>query len=347
MPAKNRLMRLAAIAAFSAMLLPAAAGEPRVLVYTDHEPLGGMRTQFIHDVLLPAIERESNGRLKIDAHWGGEVASGQDALRVLGEGRGADMGIVVPEYVSGNLPLHQLFKSFPSGPSGDRQLAFFRRVAAEIPAFSAELDHANVSTVFFATGYPMAFFSAKPLRALDDFSGGKWRSASFWHQDFLRNAGAVPVSIPWGPGVLAALHARELDGVMVNVDSAAVLKVQDAAPNVLIAKELWMGHAYLLVMNKASWNGLTREDRQAIERAGESAYKVLGGVMDSGFDAMLDTLRKDGATVRVLSPGEVARWRTATRYREVQADWVKTVAVKGTRDAGPVLEKLRAILAEP
>ncbi|WP_240775732.1 hypothetical protein [Nissabacter sp. SGAir0207] len=37
-------------------LLPAAASATRTLIYSDHEPLGGMRTRFINDVLFPAIE---------------------------------------------------------------------------------------------------------------------------------------------------------------------------------------------------------------------------------------------------------------------------------------------------
>lgn len=52
-------------------LLPAVASASQTLTYSDHEPLGGMRTRFINDVFFPAIEKESQGRLKIDAHWGG------------------------------------------------------------------------------------------------------------------------------------------------------------------------------------------------------------------------------------------------------------------------------------
>jgi hypothetical protein len=51
------------------------APSPRILKYSDHEPLGGMRTRFLKDVLFPAIERESNGRLKIEDHWDGEIAA--------------------------------------------------------------------------------------------------------------------------------------------------------------------------------------------------------------------------------------------------------------------------------
>lgn len=60
---------------FVALLLPAAASAAQTLIYRDHEPLGGMRTRFINDVFFPAIEKETNGRLKIEAHWGGEIST--------------------------------------------------------------------------------------------------------------------------------------------------------------------------------------------------------------------------------------------------------------------------------
>ena len=259
----SRRMFLASTAgaAASASLLPNAVAQvtgasPRILKYSDHEPLGGMRTRFLKDVVFPAIERESNGRLKIEDHWDGEVAAAYDALGAVSKSGAADIATVVPEYTAKELPLHQIFKSFPKGPTGGRQIEFFSRVYAEVPAFPAELERNNIVQLFFGTGYPVAFFSTTPLANLDELKGGKWRSASFWHLDFLKNAGATPVTMHWGPEIYAALKARTLDGLMVNVDSGYMLKVHEAAPSVLVSKDLWLGHVYLLAMNKEVWGGL-------------------------------------------------------------------------------------------
>lgn len=326
------------------LLVPTTVSATQILKYTDHEPLGGMRTQFIKDVFFSAIEKESNGRLKIEAHWGGELASGYDALRLVGKEKSVDMAIVVPEYAPKNLPLHQIFKSFPIGPTGDEQLSFYHRVYAEIPDFPAELKKENVVNILFSTGFPVAFFSTKQLNTLEDIRGGKWRSASFWHQDFLRNAGAVPISIPWGEEVYKSLQTGALDGLMVNVDSGYQINAQTVAPHVLLSKDLWLGHVYLLVMNKDTWDGLAKEDQDAISRAAEVAYKALGPVMNSSFDTLIEEMKTDGVNIRILSPWELAQWKTATRYEEVQSTWVKEQEDKGMKNAGPVLEKVRAIM---
>lgn len=330
----------------TALLIPTTVSAVQILKYTDHEPPGGMRTSFIKDVFFAEIEKESHGRLKVEDHWNSELSRSYDALGVVKEGKIADMTIVVPEYTPKEFPLQQIFKSFPVGPGGDKQVQFFRKAYATIPAFQAEFAQQNVVNIFLATGYPVAFFSTKPLSKLDDIKGTKWRSASFWHQDFLKNTGAIPVSMPWGEGIYDALKAGTLDGLMVNVDSGYQLHVHKTAPNVLISKDLWLGHVYPLVINKNTWDKLADEDKQAIQRAAVKAYQSLGSVMDSGYVSMIKGLRNNGANVRELSANEVAQWETSVKYQQVQDKWVKEQEGNGVKDAGPTMEKVTALLKE-
>lgn len=328
----------------ASMSINAQAPSVKILKYSDHEPLGGMRTRFIKEVFFPAIEKESNGRLKIEDHWGSELATGYDALRVTGKEGKADMSIVVPEYVANNLPLHQIFKSFPKGPTGDKQVEFFQQVYKKIPAFAEELEKENVVNVFFATGFPVAFLSTKPLNNLQDIKGEKWRSASFWHKDFLQNAGAIPVTMPWGKGVYDALKEGTLDGLMVNIDSGHDINAHEVAPNVVASKELWLGHVYLLVMNKNTWDNLAKEDQQAIQRAAKTAYKSLGTVMDNGFDTMVKDMKNDGVNIRILESKEVDKWQTAVKYKEVQATWAKEQEKKNIKDVTSILQKVTKLI---
>ncbi|EBX9236441.1 TRAP-type mannitol/chloroaromatic compound transport system, periplasmic component [Salmonella enterica] len=343
---KLHLIKPAIAFLFISLFLPVVSPAAQTLTYRDHEPLGDMRTRFINDVLFPAIEKESQGRLKIVAHWGGEISNGYEALRKTGKEGAVDMAIVVPEYAADALPLHQVFKSFPVGPSGEQQIAFFRRAYADIPAFSSELQKANVVAIFLATGYPMSFFSAKPLPTVNDVKGGTWRSASFWQRGFLKNLGAKPVTMPWGEETRKALQAGTIDGMILNVDSGYSLKAQQFAPNVLISKNLWLGHLYLLVMNKKTWDNLSHDDQAAIQRAADTAYRALGPVMDSSFDAQIADLRNDGATVRLLTPEEVIQWATETHYQQAQSDWVTTQEAKGIKDAGTVMNQVNVLMDE-
>ena len=297
--------------------------DTRTLIYSDHEPLGNMRTRFLNDVFFPAVEKESGGRIKISPHWNGELSISYENLNTVKDGSRAQITVVVPEYSMKELPLHQLFKSFPVGPAGQEQVNFFRRVYEEVPELTNELDAQNVHPIIIATGYPAAFFSTKPLKSLQDIKEQNWRSASFWHKDFLANAGATPITITWGQKVFDALNDGSIDGLIVNVDSGYDLNAHKAAPNILVSPNLWLGHEYIIAMNKSVWDSLADEDRKAIERAAESSYRVLGGIMDESFAWQLETLRKDGAAVRLLTDEEVAYWEEAADYRSIQSKWAE------------------------
>lgn len=345
-PCRRAIVKAAAAMVASALggVAMAQTTAPRVLRYSDHEPFGGMRTRFLKEVLFPAIEQESKGRLKIEAHWDGELAGAYEALGTVGKTAKTDMATVVPEYTAKELPLHQIFKSFPVGPTGDKQIQFFRRVYEEVPAFAEELDKNNLVNLYFGTGYPVAFYSTQPLKNVEAIAGGKWRSASFWHLDFLRDAGATPVTMHWGPEIGVAMREGKLDGLMVNVDSGYMLKVHEMAPYVLASKDLWLGHVYMLAMKKEVWASLVGEDKDAIRRASERAYRALGHVMDESFNTQIDELRQAGAQVRTLSLAEAKTWQTMSNYRKIQDAWAVQQQAAGVRNAPEVLNKVVAIM---
>lgn len=93
-----------------------------------------------------------------------------------------------------------------------------------VPEFTDELHQNNVEPVFLSTGYGVGFFSREPLQSLHDLKNKRWRTASFWHRDFLNNFGSVPVTIPWGDQVYKAFAEKKLDGLMVNIDGGVPVK---------------------------------------------------------------------------------------------------------------------------
>ena len=126
---------LAALCLAAGLLHSAAA--QTVLRYSDHEPYGNMRTRFINDVFFKHVEAESGGRIKIEPHWGGSIAKAHDELQAIADHK-TDLIVAVPEYSLQQLPLHQLFKGFMTGPSGDAQVQALRRIYADIPELTAE-----------------------------------------------------------------------------------------------------------------------------------------------------------------------------------------------------------------
>ncbi len=311
------------------------------LSYSDHEPLGNMRTKFLNDVLFPAIEKESGGQIKIAPHWNGELSISYKALPTVQEAKSAQIAVVVPEYFAKDLILHQLFKSFPAGPAGQEQVNFFRSIYEKIPALKEEIEKQNLHVIFIATGFPAAFFSHEPLNDLGAIKGQKWRSASFWHKDFLSNAGAIPITMPWGEKVFEALADGSLDGLIVNIDSGYDIKAHTEAKYIAVSPKLWLGHAYLIAMNKDVWNSLSTKEQEAFEKAADFAYNQLGAVMDNALLEQIEILLSDGAEVRLLSDEEVSQWETLTNYKDIQEKWLQEKIDPGLINVPEILEEIR------
>ncbi|WP_052281978.1 TRAP transporter substrate-binding protein DctP [Kluyvera genomosp. 1] len=316
-----------------------------VLRYSDHEPLSNMRTKIINDVFFKAIEQESQGRIRVDAHWSGELAVSYDALKTIGEGQKADIGIVVPEYTAEQLPLYQIFKSFPLGPdNGEKQVRFFHNVFATIPQFAAELAANNLVNLQFFLGYPAAFFSTDPSLKYDDLKNTTWRTASFWHQSYLENAGAKVIKMPWNEQITEALRDGKLDGLLVNLDSGDDIKAWQGAKEVGVSQRLWLGHVYLLVMNKARWESLALQDKQAIQRAAARTEKILGSTLDASLNEMVSNMNAHGAHAHFLTTTELESWQNISHYQSIQADWIAVQTAKGVQNTEHILKAVEAQL---
>ena len=311
------------------------------LTYSDHEPLGNMRTTFLNEIFFKTVDEQTDGRVKIIPKWNGEISISYDALKTVQEGKKAQITLIVPEYYAKELPLHQLFKSFPIGPTGQEQVNFFRKIYKEVPELLNEVEAQNLHIIFVATGYPVAFFSTKPITNLQSIKNQKWRSASFWHKDFLTNAGAIPITISWGQEVFDALNNEKLDGLMVNIDSGYDIKAHKVAPNILTSQKLWLGHEYIIAMNKTEWEKLSDFDKKSIEKAADISYKKLGKIMNVAYVNQIKILRNDGANVRILSDEEVEFWKNITNYETVQEKWLKEQSANGLKNAEEVLKKIR------
>lgn len=324
-----------------------AAQAETVLRYTDHEPYGNMRTQAIKAIFFTAIEQESQGRLRIDAHWNGELSTSYDALHTVQQGIKADIGVVVPEYTPQQLPLFQIFKSFPLGPNnGEKQVQFFHHVFKTLPEFNAELKKNNLVNLQFFIGYPAAFFNTAPDVPLNALQGTTWRTASFWHQAYLENAGAKVVKMPWNEQITQALTDGSLNGLLVNLDSGDDIHAQQAAKYIQLSPQLWLGHVYLLAMNKTRWDALSAEDKAAIQRAAARTEQQLGPLLDKSLRAMADKMAKDGATVTWLSRVKLQEWQQVSRFKQVQNQWIAEQEKSGVSNAGEILTRVSAQLDE-
>jgi TRAP-type C4-dicarboxylate transport system substrate-binding protein len=313
--------------------------------YSDHDPPGGMRTNYVKNVWFREMIKQTGNKIVIEDYWGGAMVSAPEALKAIGDNV-ANMGFVFPEFYSKQLPLHQGFKLFPVGPgSWAAQRWFYDKVYSEIPEFKAELQKFNQMPLLATAGLPGAFLSTKSITKVTDLKGRKWRASSRWVLAFLKNAGATPVSVPWAD-VYMALQTGTIDGVLTNYDGAAMTKLDEPGSNVLVAKELWWATPFLHLVNLDFWNGLPKDVQDGILKASANASEQFGKSFDESFDQILATMKKAGRKVNIMPADELAKWEQATGYQEQAKIWVKELQDTGIKNADQILVKLAALHKE-
>ncbi len=312
------------------------------LKYSDHDPPNGMRTGFVENVWLPEIQNQLGDKVKIQSFMGGSLMGSKEILKGIGDGI-AQMGYVYPGHYPGQMVAHSIFKLFPRGPQKFEDIVWFYRTAyKEVPAFEAELKKANVKTLLFTAGLPGAFTGKNPLNSLDDISGDKWRAGDKWGLRFLENAGATPVSVPWGD-VYMSLQTGAIDGCFTNYDGLHMMKFDEVAPNMLVSKALWYGIPFVHLVNRTTFEKLPQDVQDGILKATEIAEDKFAKVYADAFDQIKKEQEAAGIKVTVMSDDDISKWENAPQLAKLQATWVEEAEAAGLKNAAEVMAKVKEI----
>ena len=329
-------------AALFAWNVGSAGAADITLKYSDHDPLGGMRTNFVKEGWLAEIVNQSGGKVKIQDFWGGALMSSKEAMKGVGGGV-SDLGFIFPGHYPGELPGHSIFNLFPRGPNKFADMIWlYRKAYAEVPQIKEELAKVGVMPVMVTAGLPGAFVATKPIKSLADIKGDKWRAGGKWQLRFLENAGAVPVSVPWDD-VYMALQTGTITGCFTNYDGLHLMKFDEVGKNIMISKQLWYATPFVHLMNIKKFEGLPKDVQQAILKASEIAEQKFDAVYDAAFENVRQAQLKAGYTVTELSNDDVVRWENAEKLSKLQADWVAEAEKAGMKDAAGAMEKVRAL----
>jgi TRAP-type C4-dicarboxylate transport system substrate-binding protein len=338
--------KITAFGVASAVVLSLSAAAPSAFAaeakYSDHDPLGGMRPQFLHDVWFPEIEKQTNGALKIRSFFGGALLKNKEALKGVSDNV-AQISFTFPGNYPSRLLVHNIFALFPQGPEKFVNQAWLWRAAYEqIPAFKAELDKANVIPLLVTAGLPGAFAGKKPLANLSAIKGDNWRAGGKWYLRYLGGAGALPVSVPWGD-IYVALQTGAIDGVFTNYDGLHLMKFDEVAPNMLISKKLWYALPFLHYINKDYFESLPKEVQEGVLKASKIAEQKFAKVYDDSFEKVKSEQLAAGVKITVMTDADLDMWADPARLAVHQANWVKDAEAAGLKDAAGVMEKVRAL----
>lgn len=315
---KRRITMAAAAAALLATSLTAATAQTTEIKYASTAPpktVWAMQVERFATVVTEA----SKGSLKINAFLGGQLGNEQDTIQQIARGR-IDMGgfsltagsLIVPELSILSIPF--LFKTTSEQ---DCVLDSQSIIDYTTKGFAAKgvqfLSWSEVGTTHF--------FGKKPILTPDDIRGMKARSqpskigAYIW-TTFGANPNPLPTS-EWNSAMQTGL-AEVADSGPTYYHFAGLGKI---APVMTLSAHQDL--AGVVVINKALYDKLSAEQKDAINASRKSAPDSQLRAEVRGFEAkILEMHKQGGGEVVPMSDAQREVWRKAMepQFQKIVAD---------------------------
>ncbi len=302
---------LAFTATFGLMALPGAINaqdkKPIELRYSSGAPPKGNPWVMQIERFAKDVGEESQGRLKIQPFFASQLGSEQDTVQQVARGR-IDMGgysagasaLVVPEVSLLLMPFY--FKD-----TEELDCVLDKAMVAPVTELFARK---GVHFLGWTEVGSIDFYGKKPFMAPADLNGVKAASYANKTQSlFFTSMGANPN--PLGlPEWIPAFQSGLAEVVMTPITYALPSGLTKVAP---VASRVGLYDApALTLMNKATYDKLSKDDQAALNRASERNPSAKMRAEVRGFEKVLFGMHeKAGGKVVTATPEQRAAWRKA------------------------------------
>jgi TRAP-type C4-dicarboxylate transport system substrate-binding protein len=226
--------------------------KPITLVFSEFEAANSFwDTEFCRP-WFAELEKRTNGRVKVEAHWGGEIAGLFDAYDTIIKGT-VDFGKILPTFYADKFPMDGAMIYGPVNSTNYRPGQFWYDLYQEFPDW--QKPYANTPMLALVPMPCNGFFTTKNkvISKLEDAKGLKFPGAGPAAEARLKAAGIVPVNLQPSETYMG-FKTGTLDGIVAALRSVQDFGWGDTLTNCTIIN--LNGSPWAYVMNKKSWDSL-------------------------------------------------------------------------------------------
>jgi TRAP-type C4-dicarboxylate transport system substrate-binding protein len=269
------------------------------------------------------VSKQSGGSLVIKIYAGGALGKGPvKQFRRAVDGI-ADIAFGLPSYTSNLFPRTAIIELPGVAPTA---VAAVDKFWDAFPLFEPEYENVKLLGLWFSERM-ILMTSSKPVRAVADMRGLKFRVPSKVHGRSIKALGSIPVFMPI-TRVHEALKTGAIDGVLSTPSSIRSFKLSEVTKHMLTT--LPVGRlSFFLVMNKKAWNGLSVENKALVENSTgrEFSKKASRFYMKAGKGGLSVATRSTTMNVIKLHPKEHEKF--VAILEKVPTDWVIELEKQG------------------
>lgn len=316
----------------------ATAQEPIELRVADALPASHYVVEYAIQWWMDEVTERTDGAVTFDYYPAQQLGSAGDILSLTQSGV-ADIGYVVPSYISDRMPLSgvaQLPGSFSTSCDGTE--AYWGLVTGDGMLAEQEFAPNGVHVLITLVQPPYQMFTtSQPLTSMEDMSGLKIRTTGGAMDITMERLDAVPVRMP-GPEILEALERGTIDGGVFPPASVLANDWEGTLAHGTVGASFG---SFVLTysISEERWNALPDEIRQIMSDAGEEATLRTCRQVDADLQTAIEDLRAAGVTMERLPEAEQMRIDEA--LAGVSGAWAEDLDAQGQ----PGSEVLDAFLA--
>lgn len=331
-PRHLRMRTARGILAAVALSAAAGAGAARAdtLTYGTHQPAThGSMTAGI-DPYIKAVERQTDGALKIEVIGGGAVVSSKTALGGIGSGL-VGSGFVIDSYIPQSLPHSNL--STDLGVFHESPLAATGAVSEfqllHCPGCVSDVAEAGAVSLGVQSLSPYVLMCKDPVNSVDDLKGRKTKTSGPWGP-MMAGMGAIPVNLPV-TDLYEAMQRGTIDCILGPEGWLKSFALWDSVRYV-VEQPLgtWAG-GHVMTVNKDIWESMPKDQRRAMI---DNMPELLTA-MTLAYDEEAAIARREaaehGLTYQPAVPGLAEAFAKA--QQTVLADVVGKASGRGIKDA--------------
>ena len=347
MRSRYGIFAVVCIAALGAVLLGAAGNASAakyVLSYSTTATPDSFQGEA-EKIFMEEVEKATNGEVGFHVMWGGGMVSATETLRGVADGV-VDLARQNPNFFPRQLLYNNAISILQILPAGylDR-VRVFNKILDEVPEMRAEFTKYNQTIVYTYNAAHYCIVSTKPMTKLEDIKGLKVRTSARWQLNLVRDAGALPVSIPFAD-VPMSLQTNAMDATLFSVDAIDMTGVGDVAPNILMIPQLGVSSPFYVTINNSKFKSLPPEIQAKFAEAADAATVRFAARHDEIYQSILKKWADRGYTVTVAGPEFVEKWLALPSNKTNIEDWVREAEADGAKDARDIVTKVFRIMEE-
>lgn len=276
-----------------------AQAKPISLNYSTHMPAQHSMTLLANE-WGKEIEKRTNGRVKVTVFAGGTLLAADKCYDGVVKGI-ADIGLAVPGFTRGRFPLSEVIDL----PFGYENAAIATKMANVYFNRFKPKEFDETQVMYLHAHGPAVLNSKERVNKFEDFKGLKIRCTGL-SAKMVAAIGAVPVAMPVSD-TYDALSRGVVDAAVAPAEALEGWRWAEVVKYVIESPGFGYTTAFVVVMNKKTWNALPPDIKTVIEKINKEWIEKEARNWDSIDKGGIDLALKLGVKITSLPKAETEK----------------------------------------